>query len=283
LPSPVSLFDNKFLTNSIPNIFAPQSSVPTLNPNDLTNFGPSLGMPPPFFDPEFLRLAAASASTNPLFRFPDFNPASNPYFSSLTNMFRASQQNQNIPLTNSNPFLDAVTSPFSSSQSNQYTSSSNASNNASSQKSSPLNHSSSSFQNEKKPDSSKHQQSNGFNESTKVTSANGHFDKNQTPKTNKLSNSNTSMSKKNDTPNLLNGHMPSILNHNLNVNLTSNSTSSALTSSSPLSKLKHSSKGLKLDPDEIETIKLAIKSYKESAIFLSNSAEELEQLIGEHC
>jgi hypothetical protein len=50
-----------------------------------------------------------------------------------------------------------------------------------------------------------------------------------------------------------------------------------------LSKLKHSSKGLKLDPDEIETIKLAIKSYKESAIFLSNSAEELEQLIGEHC
>ena len=197
-------------------------------------------------------------------------------------MFRATQQNQNIPLPNSNPFLDAVTSPFSSSQSNQYTSSSNASNNLSSQKSSPLNHSSS-FQNEKKPDSSKHQLINGFNESVKVTSANGHLDKNQTPKANKLSNSTTSMSKKNDTPNVLNGHMPSILNHNLNVNLTSNSSSSALTSSSPLSKLKHSSKGLKLDPDEIETIKLAIKSYKESAIFLSNSAEELEQLIGEHC
>lgn len=47
------------------------------------------------------------------------------------------------------------------------------------------------------------------------------------------------------------------------------------------SKIKSSNQLSKLNPSEIQTIKNLIRSYRESASFLSRSAEELEQLIGE--
>ena len=50
---------------------------------------------------------------------------------------------------------------------------------------------------------------------------------------------------------------------------------------SNISKIKSSNQLSKLNPSEIQTIKNLIKSYRESAAFLSRSAEELEQLIGE--
>ena len=274
LPSSASPFDNKMFSNSVPNIFGPHTSVPTLNPNDLTNFVPSQGMLPPFFDPELFRLASAN---HPLFRIPDFNPT---YFSSLTNMFRASQQSQNIPLPNSNPFLDAVSSPLNSMTSQAFGSNIN---NISSQKSSRLNNVHGSLLNDKKPDVSSFEskQQNGINESSKIVHNNGFLDKSQIQKTNKNNGINTNITKKNETPSVLNGHTQ-ISNQNVNINSNSVNNNSNIppSSSSPSSKLKFS-KFSKLNTAEIQTIKTLINSYKESAAFLSRSAEELEQLIGE--
>jgi hypothetical protein len=272
LPSSASPFDNKMFSNSVPNIFGPHTPVPTLNPNDLTNFVPSQGMLPPFFDPELFRLASAN---HPLFRIPDFNPA---YFSSLTNMFRASQQSQNIPLPNSNPFLDAVSSPLNSMSSQPFGSNIN---NIPSQKLNRVNHLHGSLSNDKKPDvsslESKHQ--NGFNESPKIVNNNGFLDKSQIQKTNKNNGINTNITKKNETPSVLNGHTQ-ISSQNANINSNSVNSNIPPSSSSPSSKLKFS-KFSKLNSAEIQTIKTLINSYKESAAFLSRSAEELEQLIGE--
>lgn len=50
---------------------------------------------------------------------------------------------------------------------------------------------------------------------------------------------------------------------------------------SPSSKLKLSSKFSKLSSTEIQTIKTLITGYRESAAFLSRSAEELETLIND--
>ena len=274
VPASASPFDNKFFSNSVPNIFGPHTPVPTLNPNDLTNFVPSQGMLPPFFDPELFRLASAN---HPLFRIPDFNPA---YFSSLTNMFRASQQSQNIPLPNSNPFLDPLSSPLNSMSSQAFGSNIN---NIPSQKLSRVNHVHGSLSNDKKPDVSplESKQQNGFNESAKIVNSNGFLDKSQIQKTNKNNGISTNITKKNETPSVLNGHTQ-ISNQNININSNSANNNSNIppSSSSPSSKLKFS-KFSKLNSAEVQTIKTLINSYKESAAFLSRSAEELEQLIGE--
>ena len=277
-------FDSKFYSNPAANVFASQLTgvASGLNPNELANFTSNFGMPPPLFDPEFLRLAA---SANPLFRFPDFNSATNPYFNSLNNFFRANTQNQNISLPNPANFLDPTTNSSLGLSVNPLSSSSNSQFNSNPQK---IN------QNYGQSNSSETKQ-NGYVETVKMASSNGILDKNHhnfqsSQKSNKINNgSNHNSSKKGTTNessnNVLNEHATH-LNHNSISNNNGNSVNtlsilSSSSSSSPTSKLKLSTKFSKLNSAEIQTIKTLINSYKESAAFLSRSAEELEQLIGE--
>lgn len=60
-----------------------------------------------------------------------------------------------------------------------------------------------------------------------------------------------------------------------------NKNENSLTSSLASSKFKLSSKLSKLSSSEIQTVKSLINSYRESAAFLSRSADELEQIINE--
>jgi hypothetical protein len=248
-------------------------------------------MPPPFFDPEFLRLAAASAaSTNPLFRFPDFNSVAaaaaaaggnqNPYFNSLSNFFQQKTY-QNSPLAPpSQSYLDSSLSQTSNQFSPQslkpvHTSFRDSSSNE------PKKHDS-------HPGLSVDSKHNGFQpESSKLANhpqqqqhqnggGGGYLDKHQQnlqnnhTKSNKLTNGSSKTTTKSDSSSSSsfspqNGHLNS-------KNLLAAS-----------SKLKLSSKFSKLNSTEVQTIKNLINSYKESAAFLSRSAEELEQLIGETC
>lgn len=184
----------------------PQNTSPTPNPYASS----------PFFDPEFLRLAAASASaTNPLFRFPDFTSlASNPYLSNFSNLLMRPNITSS-PQASSNPFLTPNTPLGLPNLSNSLNSPSKAQ-----------------------------------EESTKASYSNQ------------------------------NGGAK---NSNYKIPTNKSSQSSNSDSYFSTSKLKLSSKLSKLNGAEIQTIKSLITSYRESAAFLSRSAEELEQLIGEMC
>lgn len=235
IPNSTALFSSANTANSS------SASLPASNP--FGAFGSS-----PFFDPEFLRLAAASAS-NPLFRFPDFGAlTSNSYFN---NIFRPNLASSPQPL--SSPSFVAPTPPLALSVG------------ALTSKSSYMGH--------EKPQREEQQTNvqNG-NSEQKLSAQNGSSSSKSSAgligqKYQKSINLSSNISNSNGTsesPKLSNG------NHG---NHCSPATSS--------SKLKLSSKFSKLNGSEIQTIKNLISSYKESAAFLSRSAEELEQLISE--
>ena len=229
------------------------------------------------FETDFFRLAA----TNPLFRFSEFASlaaANNPYFKNINNYFR-SQNYLNPPgLANSSSYeLKGNSLQGSGTTTNPGTAST------------PLSLSVSSLTTTTPSSSGIAPPQYSFN-SKKSQSASTKSNQQQYHHSSGVSSHQTDKSIGHNIPNEISktqasqgGHKTanSVSNGDSNGLKASNVTNGINSYFSTSSKLKLSSKFSKLSSSEIQTIKSLINGYKESAAFLSRSAEELESLIND--
>jgi hypothetical protein len=256
--------------------------------------------------------AAAAASSNPLFRFPDFSALNNPYFASLSNLFRAGPNSPSISPFSSLNSPSTYSSAPSNGPSNHSLSLSVGALTSNNFNSNSLNSNSVNINNNNNNNSN----GNGINSSKSLISptskSNGNFfspsnhhsassshhsfkaadeqsnNEKQSSSSHKHHSSSSSSSNSGINSNTINPKPSSFTangdgkhtngNINTNHNNVTSSISSYILSSS---KLKLNSKFSKLSPADIQTIKGLINGYRESAAFLNRTVEELEQLLNE--